>query len=219
MSASQVGKIEALLNCIGFHISHDSAPILVIQPTGTGGMADSFAKDRLALMLRDTPALKGKVKDPRSRDSNNATLQKKFPGGHITIVGANTPAALASRPIRICLFDEADLYPASAGSEGDPIQLALKCAATFWNRKVVTLGDAGVAVAAENWCELYPAPATDVVNVNGAGEGFAAGILDGLLDATPLADAVRRGLAAARLNAQSSDTCSAEIYAARLVQP
>jgi phage terminase large subunit GpA-like protein len=110
---------------------------LVIQPTGTGGMADSFAKDRLAPMLRDTPALKGKVKDPRSRDSNNTTLHKKFPGGHITIVGANSPAALASRPIRICLFDEVDRYPASAGSEGDPIQLARKRAATFWNRKVV----------------------------------------------------------------------------------
>ncbi|MDP7344122.1 MAG: phage terminase large subunit family protein, partial [Alphaproteobacteria bacterium] len=39
MSASQVGKTEALLNCIGFHIAHDPAPILVIQPTGTGGMA------------------------------------------------------------------------------------------------------------------------------------------------------------------------------------
>ena len=118
MSASQVGKTEALLNCIGFHIAHDPAPILVIQPTGTGGMAVSFAKDRLAPMLRDTPALKGKVKDPRSRDSNNTTLHKKFPGGHITIVGANSPAALASRPIRICLFDEVDRYPASAGSEG-----------------------------------------------------------------------------------------------------
>ena len=137
MSASQVGKTEVLLNTIGFHIAHDPAPILVIQPTGTGGMADSFAKDRLAPMLRDTPALKGKVKDPRARDSNNTTLHKKFPGGHITIVGANSPAALASRPIRVCLFDEVDRYPASAGSEGDPIQLARKRAATFWNRKVV----------------------------------------------------------------------------------
>ena len=76
MSASQVGKTEALLNCIGFHIAHDPAPILVIQPTGTGGMADSFAKDRLAPMLRDTPALKGKVEDPRSRDSNNTWVRR-----------------------------------------------------------------------------------------------------------------------------------------------
>ena len=83
----------------------------------------------------------------------------------------------------------------------------------------VTLGDAGVAVAAETGCELHPAPATEVVNVNGAGDGFAAGVLDALLDAAPLADAVRRGLAAARLTAQSPDTCSAENSAAHLDQP
>ena len=82
----------------------------------------------------------------------------------------------------------------------------------------VTLGDAGVAVAAARGCELYPAPVTDVVNVNGAGDGFAAGVLDALLAAAPLTDAVRRGLAAARLTAQSPDTCSAEISAARLDQ-
>ncbi len=83
----------------------------------------------------------------------------------------------------------------------------------------VALGDAGVAVAAEAGCELYPAPATDVVNVNGAGDGFAAAVLDALLAAAPLPDAVRRGLAAARLTAQSPATCSAEISAARLDRP
>ena len=82
----------------------------------------------------------------------------------------------------------------------------------------VTLGGEGVAVAAGEGCEIHPAPDTVVVNVNGAGDGFAAGVLDALLDAAPLADAVGRGLAAARLTAQSPDTCSAEISAARLRQ-
>ena len=44
---------------------------------------------------------------------------------------------LASRPIRLVLCDEVDRYPASAGSEGDPIQLARKRSATFFNRKIV----------------------------------------------------------------------------------
>ncbi|MGB2073572.1 MAG: phage terminase large subunit family protein, partial [Candidatus Puniceispirillaceae bacterium] len=65
MAGAQVGKTEMLLNCIGFHIAHDPSPILVVQPTLE--MAQSFSKDRLAPMLRDTPALRGKVKDPRSR--------------------------------------------------------------------------------------------------------------------------------------------------------
>ena len=60
-----------------------------------------------------------------------------FPGGALTLVGANSPAGLASRPIRLVLCDEVDRYPPSAGSEGDPIQLARKRANTFWNRKIV----------------------------------------------------------------------------------
>lgn len=137
MSSAQVGKTEFILNVIGYHIDRDAAPILCIQPTLS--MAQSFSKDRLAPMLRDTPALQGKVRDPRSRDSGNTTLHKVYPGGHITIAGANSAAGLASRPVRIVLCDEVDRYPSSAGSEGDPIRLAAKRATTFWNAKLVTV--------------------------------------------------------------------------------
>ncbi|MCA8882063.1 MAG: phage terminase large subunit family protein, partial [Rhodobacteraceae bacterium] len=60
-----------------------------------------------------------------------------FPGGHLTIVGANAPSGLASRPIRLLLCDEVDRYPFSAGAEGDPVNLARKRTVTFWNRKIV----------------------------------------------------------------------------------
>jgi phage terminase large subunit GpA-like protein len=128
-------KTELLLNGLGFYISHDPSPILVLQPTLE--MAQAFSKDRLATMLRDTPCLKNKVRDPRSRDSGNTTLHKSFPGGHVTIAGSNSPSSLASRPIRIIFCDEIDRYPASAGSEGDPVSLARKRSATFHNRKCV----------------------------------------------------------------------------------
>ena len=62
--------------------------------------------------------------------------------------GANSPAGLASRPIRILLCDEVDRYPDSAGTEGDPVQLAEKRTITFWNRKkifVSTPGNKGVS--------------------------------------------------------------------------
>ena len=42
MSSAQVGKTEILLNIIGFHIDHDPAPILVVQPTLE--MAQAFQK-------------------------------------------------------------------------------------------------------------------------------------------------------------------------------
>lgn len=136
MAGAQLGKSEALLNIIGYHIDIDPCPVLVLQPTLD--MAQAFSKDRVAAgLIRSTPAIRGKVKDPRSRDSGNTTLHKIFPGGAITMVGANSASGLASRPIRLVLCDEVDRYPASAGAEGDPIQLARKRAATFWNRKIV----------------------------------------------------------------------------------
>jgi phage terminase large subunit GpA-like protein len=135
MKSAQVGWTEIINNVVGFHVHQDPAPILIVQPTVE--MAEAWSKDRLSPMLRDTPALRGLVASPKSRDSGNTLLHKTFPGGHLTIAGANSAAGLASRPIRLVLFDEVDRYPPSAGSEGDPITLGTKRTTTFWNRKVL----------------------------------------------------------------------------------
>ena len=133
MSSAQVGKTEIILNMIGYHVDQDPCPILCVQPTLD--QAATFSKDRISPMFRDTPRLKDKVKDARSRDANNTTYHKGFDGGHLTLVGSNSSSGLASRPIRLVLFDEVDRYTTTA--EGDPIELAKKRAATFWNRKFV----------------------------------------------------------------------------------
>lgn len=135
MSSAQVGKTEVLLNTIGYFMDQDPAPLLFLAPTLQ--MAEATSKDRIATMVRDTPALTTLVKDPKSRDSSNTLLHKKFPGGHLTLCGANSPASLASRPIRVVLGDEIDRYPVSAGTEGDPLQLAIKRTTTFHNRLTV----------------------------------------------------------------------------------
>ncbi|MGV1793862.1 phage terminase large subunit family protein [Rhizobium sp. A37_96] len=132
---SQVGYTEILNNTIGYYIDQDPSTVLIMQPTLE--MAQAWSKDRLAPMVRDTPALTAKVSDSKARDSGNTMLHKSFPGGQVTIVGANSPASLASRPIRIVLADEVDRYPVSAGDEGDPLKLAQKRQLTFWNRKTL----------------------------------------------------------------------------------
>ncbi|MCF8018311.1 MAG: phage terminase large subunit family protein [Vallitaleaceae bacterium] len=135
MSAAQIGKTDGfILNPIGYFMHYDPSPIMVLQPTIQ--MAETFSKDRLSPMLRDTPSLKERVND-KSRNSGNTILQKKFPGGHVTMVGANSASSLASRPIRILLADEIDRYPATAGNEGDPLLLAGKRLTTFWNKKEI----------------------------------------------------------------------------------
>ena len=134
MSAAQIGKTAMLMNMLGYYMHYYPAPVLVMQPTLD--MAQTFSKDFLAPMLRDTPVLRNLV-DTKSRYSGNTILKKNFPGGHVTIIGANSPASLASRPIKVLLADEVDRYPASAGTEGDPLLLGEKRQSTFWDKKTV----------------------------------------------------------------------------------
>jgi phage terminase large subunit GpA-like protein len=166
MSAAQIGKTDGfILNPIGYYMHYDPCPIMVVQPTIQ--MAESFSKERLSPMFHDTPVLRGLVND-KTRNSGNTILQKIFPGGHVTIVGANSPASLASRPIRILLADEIDRYPATAGKEGDPLSLATKRTATFWNKKLVyvstptTKGISRIEVEYENSTqEVWQVPCPD----------------------------------------------------------
>jgi len=134
MSSSQIGKTEILLNVIGYFIDQDPCPILVVHPTVEA--VKTWSKDRLSTMIRDTPCLKNKVFSPKAKSSDSTILHKVFKGGHITMVGANSAAGLAMRPVRVVLMDEVDRFPLSAGAEGDPCRLAEKRATTFWNRKI-----------------------------------------------------------------------------------
>lgn len=143
MKSAQVGATEVLNNILGYVIDQQPCPVLVLQPTIEMGKA--WSKDRLSTMLRDSPCLQGKVGERRSKDADNTILHKVFPGGHVTIAGANSAASLASRPVRIVLADEVDRYPESAGSEGDPLNLAFKRTTTFWNRKRIVVSTPTIA--------------------------------------------------------------------------
>lgn len=135
MSAAQIGKTDGfILNPIGYYVDYTPAPIMCMEPTIA--MGESLSKEKLAPMIRDTPVLREKIR-AKGRDSGNTIMQKVFPGGHVTIVGANSPSSLASRPIKLLLADEIDRYPPSAGTEGDPLALAEKRQTTFWDKKTV----------------------------------------------------------------------------------
>lgn len=134
MKPAQIGGSEALLNVLGYFIDQDPAPVLFVQISDLE--AQKFSKERISPMIRQCPRLAEKVAPPKSRDSDNTIEAKGFPGGHLGIVGATAPSKLRARPRRVALCDEVDGYPASAGVEGDPVELAVKRTSTFWNRKI-----------------------------------------------------------------------------------
>ena len=53
------------------------------------------------------------------------------------MLGANSPASLASRPIRIVLADEIDKFAANIGRDGDPLKQAFQRTVNFWNAKKI----------------------------------------------------------------------------------
>lgn len=137
VAMSQVGKSEMELNIIGYIIDQDPGSVLYIQPNLDD--AKKFSRLRIAPMIRDCDTLRTKVSEVRSRDAGNTVLQKTFPGGMLTMVGSQSPSALASTPARYVLGDEVDRWALSAGSEGDPWALAAARTTTFYNAKMVAV--------------------------------------------------------------------------------
>lgn len=135
VASSQVGKSELELNIIGYIMSQDPGSILYIQPSEED--ARKFSRQRIAPMIRSCKSLREKVSEAKSRDGGNTIMQKMFPGGSLTLAGSLSAPALASMPIRYVIGDERDRWADSAGTEGDPWELAQARQITFYNRKAV----------------------------------------------------------------------------------
>jgi phage terminase large subunit GpA-like protein len=138
MSAAQMLKTSVMVNFLGYIADVDPGPTLAVEPRSED--AKALSKDRVAPLFRHSPALRGKLAAVKSRDSNNTAMHKVFANGsgHITFTGAISPSGLAMRPIRYLLLDEVDRYPTSAGSEGDPVSLAMQRTGEFeHNKKIV----------------------------------------------------------------------------------
>jgi len=134
MKSARVGYTKIINNAIGYFIHYDPCPIMVVQPTIED--AAGYSKEEIAPMLRDTPVLEKLVSEARAKDSDNTIVQKTFPGGVLSMVGANSPRGFRRVSRRVVLFDEVDGYPATAGTEGDQIKLGIKRTEYYWNRKI-----------------------------------------------------------------------------------
>lgn len=168
---AQLGITDsAIVNPIGYFMTEDPCPILVVQPTVE--IAEAFSSDRLDPMLRDTPCLRGRV--PQKGSDGNKILRKTFNGGYVALAGANSPASLSGRPVRVVLLDDVDRYPASAGKEGNPLKLAIARASAFWNRRIVIVSSPSVtgvshvereiaSTTQEHW--YLPCPACECMQI------------------------------------------------------
>jgi phage terminase large subunit GpA-like protein len=137
MKSARVGYTKCLDNVIGFFISQDPSPILMVLPRVED--AEDYSRSEIAPMLRDTPVLAELTGELTAKDPNQRIAKRMFRNGaSIAFVGANSPAGFRRVTARVVLFDEVDGFPvAGAGDEGDQIALGIKRSETFWNRKVI----------------------------------------------------------------------------------
>ena len=127
---TQVGGTEVLLNALGHIIHQDPSPTMVVYPSEE--LAKSISDNRLDPMLLASPPLR-----ERYKINESSQLELQFDGMYLSLVGSNSPANLASKPIRFLFFDETDKYPGASKKEADPISLARERTKTFThNRKI-----------------------------------------------------------------------------------
>lgn len=128
VGASQMLKTQVALNWLGSCIHQAPANILVLLPTQ--GLAKR-ASARISKAIAAVGVLENRVAKPRSRDSANTIDTKEFDGGTMYITTAGSAANLSEISARYLYGDEIDRWESDVGSEGDPVELALKRLTTF----------------------------------------------------------------------------------------
>ena len=137
MKGAQVGMTEAGNNWLGYVIDQAPGPMLFVMTTLE--LAEKNSKMRLEPMLQGTEVLAKKMGPSKSRDGGNTKFLKEFPGGILSITGANSAAGMRSMPAKYIFLDEVDGYPLDLEGEGSPIELAKARSRTFPRRKIFAL--------------------------------------------------------------------------------
>jgi phage terminase large subunit GpA-like protein len=138
--SARIGYTLMMGAVIGYHMHYDPCPILVIQPTIDD--AKGYSKENIIPLIRDVPVLNEIMdstfeEESDGRSNANTILHKAFPGGILSLAGANSGTGLRRVSRRVVNLDEVDAYPKSAGADGDPVKLGMKRAEYYWNRKLL----------------------------------------------------------------------------------
>lgn len=134
--ASQTGKTEVLNTLVGYFVHHEPASMMLVGPSAD--FVNDWVDGKIDKMIEATPVLRrivGKVDGKRRQGVRKGA--KVYPGGVLFTASACSGKDLRGRSCRVVLLDEEDAYPASIPKEGDPVTLAFKRAANFWNRVIV----------------------------------------------------------------------------------
>lgn len=148
--ASRLGKTEIVMNLEGRTIHVDPKNMLVGYPTLDA--AKKWSKEFFNPMIESSHCFKGLISDPAKRDGENTILSKRFPGGRISAIGANSPSSFRQIQAPIVILDEIDAMEAT--KEGDPVTLAFKRADNYSDSIQVLLSTPTIKGLSRIWKAL-----------------------------------------------------------------
>lgn len=128
MAGTQIGKTETVNNVLGFAIAQDPGPTMFVVPREKDIRTWSHA--RIKPMIEATPVLRAEL---TGSAHDLTTGEMLFRRSVLYVRSSQSPADLASVPVRYLLADEVDKYPRWSGREASPLDLAKERQRTFWN--------------------------------------------------------------------------------------
>ena len=128
IAGTQLGKTETLNNVLGFAVHQDPAPAMVVMPRNPD--VRLATQRRIMPMILASPALRAELTE-HEHDVKNVEIA--FRRSIIYVRSSQSPADLASVPVRYLLADEVDKFPKWSGDEAAPLDLARERQKTFWN--------------------------------------------------------------------------------------
>lgn len=131
VACTQVGKTEALINCLGYAIDQNPGPALWVLPKSD--LLGTFVGHRLMPAIEASKTLVDQVLDGRSDWTKRGIVFQRM---HLLFGSSNSPTDLSSNPMRYLFLDEVDKYPLFSGREADPISLAEERTSNFPDSKI-----------------------------------------------------------------------------------
>lgn len=131
MWGAQVGKTMLMLCGQGYRIAQDATSQMMMQPSQ--GDLQTWLETKFNPLVDANTSLQSKMAKPRGRDGVNNQLMKSYPGGFIMFSWAGSPRTMRGRSAPFIVCDEVDGYVRT--SEGHPVSLLWKRAATFRDRR------------------------------------------------------------------------------------
>lgn len=109
MKSAQIGATEIGINWTGYVIDQGLDSMIVAQPVKD--LAKAWANSKFDPAVVEMPALLDKL------DTDN-TFEKRYPGGTMWVIWANSSKQLRQRTARYIFMDEVDEYPRDLSGQG-----------------------------------------------------------------------------------------------------